>query len=281
MFADDATWCSDVIRSRGRAPSRTTPPPASLIPARRPCNGPRDRRPVQRRYEAAGMTVEVMWHAGEAAGLSPLEGRPNCQNHRVGHTYNHLRPHQALDIATPASLFRPNPQPEPVKVVSAQGSEAVPVPAESAPPALVLAPSVGAVEAGASPAWPAVRTNASHRRLGPPGRSPPLWTAPHQAGLGPGRQGVLLPRDPRAPTQTRHPRGDPGTGRPAGQLAATRTSGRQTAGLRPRGIQATQHRRAVHQPPEAVARHRHPLREDRDHLPRRTSHRRHLPVVRR
>ncbi|MFF0415593.1 integrase core domain-containing protein [Kitasatospora sp. NPDC004745] len=28
-------------------------------------------------------------------------------------TYNRLRPHQALDMATPATLFRPNPQPEP------------------------------------------------------------------------------------------------------------------------------------------------------------------------
>ncbi|MFF7926618.1 hypothetical protein ACFZDP_36735 [Streptomyces mirabilis] len=49
-------------------------------------------------------------------------------------------------MATPASLFRPNPQPEPVKVVPTQWSEAVSVPAESAPPALVPAPSVGAVE---------------------------------------------------------------------------------------------------------------------------------------
>ncbi|WP_328940249.1 hypothetical protein OG259_00030 [Streptomyces sp. NBC_00250] len=31
--------------------------------------------------EAAGIMVEVIWHAGEAAGLSPLEGRPNCQDH--------------------------------------------------------------------------------------------------------------------------------------------------------------------------------------------------------
>ena len=29
------------------------------------------------------------------------------------HTYNTTRPHQALDMATPASLFRPGPQPEP------------------------------------------------------------------------------------------------------------------------------------------------------------------------
>ena len=32
-------------------------------------------------YEAAGVMVEVMWHAAEAAGLPPLEGRPNCQDH--------------------------------------------------------------------------------------------------------------------------------------------------------------------------------------------------------
>ncbi|MGP3982918.1 transposase [Streptomyces sp. KR80] len=54
----------------------------------------------------------------------------------------------------------------------------------------------------------------------------------------------------------------------------------QATCLRPRGIQAAQRCRAVHQPPEAVARHRHPLREDRNHLPGRTPRRRHLPVVR-
>ncbi len=40
-------------------------------------------------------------------------------------------------------------------------------------------------------------------------------------------------------------------------------------------------RRAVHQPFETVARHRHPLREDRDRLPGRTPRRRHLPLVHR
>lgn len=25
--------------------------------------------------------VKVIWHASEAAGLPPLEGRPNCQDH--------------------------------------------------------------------------------------------------------------------------------------------------------------------------------------------------------
>ncbi|MFH8257824.1 hypothetical protein [Streptomyces roseolus] len=31
--------------------------------------------------EAAGIMVEVIWHADVAAGLTPLEGRPNCRNH--------------------------------------------------------------------------------------------------------------------------------------------------------------------------------------------------------
>ncbi|MER5347122.1 hypothetical protein ABT030_43955 [Streptomyces mirabilis] len=93
MFADDATWCSDVIRSRGRAPftydtaaGLTGPGTQTAVAARKaaramaraaavPFNGDEEW------YEAAGMMVEVMWHAGEAAGLSPLEGRPNCQDH--------------------------------------------------------------------------------------------------------------------------------------------------------------------------------------------------------
>jgi len=62
------------------------------------------------------------------------------------HTYNHARPHQALGMATPASLFRPGTQPE---------AGAVPAPrpapetaAEPAGPAPVLlgAQSAGAVE---------------------------------------------------------------------------------------------------------------------------------------
>ncbi|CAM5334894.1 hypothetical protein SALBM135S_05586 [Streptomyces alboniger] len=51
-----------------------------------------------------------------------------------------------------------------------------------------------------------------HGRHGPSARPPPTRAAPHQAGPGPGRQGILLPRDPRPPAPTRHPRGDPATG---------------------------------------------------------------------
>lgn len=66
----------------------------------------------------------------------------------------------------------------------------------------------------------------------------------------------------------------------SGRAAARSGARRQAIGLRPRDLEAAQHRRAVHQPPGAMARHRHPLREDRDHLPGRTPRRGHLPPVR-
>jgi hypothetical protein len=40
------------------------------------------------------------------------------------HTYNTVRPHQALNMATPASRFRPNLQPEPTTVVPVQAPDA-------------------------------------------------------------------------------------------------------------------------------------------------------------
>jgi hypothetical protein len=59
------------------------------------------------------------------------------------HAYNHARPHQALDMATPASLFRPGVPPgrEPA-------AAPLPRPAATAGPVprLVLSPSGGAVE---------------------------------------------------------------------------------------------------------------------------------------
>jgi transposase InsO family protein len=57
------------------------------------------------------------------------------------HAYNHQRPHQALGMATPASLFRPGSQPGPLLAVP------VPEPApETAVPVLLGAQSAGAVE---------------------------------------------------------------------------------------------------------------------------------------
>jgi transposase InsO family protein len=57
--------------------------------------------------------------------------------------YNHARPHQSLDMATPASLFRPNQQPEPTTVVPAQRPEST---VATPDPGLLLAPTSGAVE---------------------------------------------------------------------------------------------------------------------------------------
>ncbi|MFE7838756.1 hypothetical protein ACFU53_22730 [Streptomyces sp. NPDC057474] len=93
MFADDATWCSDVIRSRGRAAftydtaaGLTGPGTPTAVAARKAARAMARAAAVlfngdEEWYEAAGIMVEVMWHAGEAAGLPPLEGRPNCQDH--------------------------------------------------------------------------------------------------------------------------------------------------------------------------------------------------------
>ncbi|CAM5635059.1 hypothetical protein SROCM77S_06783 [Streptomyces rochei] len=59
------------------------------------------------------------------------------------------------------------------------------------------------------------------------------------------------------------------------RIPETSITGRAAWGLLPEKWAPRPHRRgnAVHQPPEAVARHRHLLREDRHHLPGRTSHR--------
>ena len=71
-------------------------------------------------------------------------------------TYNHSRPHQAIGMATPSSLFRPGGQPEPIKVTANPASthEATPNLKDTATtvgrfdvtPGIVLPPTVGAVE---------------------------------------------------------------------------------------------------------------------------------------
>ncbi|MFJ2154207.1 hypothetical protein ACIOHB_36300 [Streptomyces microflavus] len=93
VFADDATWCSDVIRSKGRAPfmydtavGLTGPGTPTAVAARKAARAMALAAAIpfkgdEEWYEAAGVMVEVMWHAGEAAGLLPLEGRPHCQEH--------------------------------------------------------------------------------------------------------------------------------------------------------------------------------------------------------
>jgi hypothetical protein len=62
------------------------------------------------------------------------------------HAYNHSRPHQALDMATPASLFRPGVSPDREAAVTARPPRAEPAAAAGPVPRLVLSPSDGAVE---------------------------------------------------------------------------------------------------------------------------------------
>ncbi|MFF3159058.1 IS481 family transposase [Streptomyces sp. NPDC057910] len=57
------------------------------------------------------------------------------------HTYNTARPHQALDMATPASRFRPNPPPEPTVVAAAASPEEPSLAAEPAAPVTMLIPT--------------------------------------------------------------------------------------------------------------------------------------------
>jgi transposase InsO family protein len=69
-------------------------------------------------------------------------------------TYNYARPHQSLDMATPASLFRPNAQPEPLVLTAPpdapgnqDAADAIPTDTTGgADSGLVLLPSAGAVE---------------------------------------------------------------------------------------------------------------------------------------
>ena len=61
------------------------------------------------------------------------------------HAYNHARPHQSLDMATPASLFRPGVSPD-REPAAAAPPRAEPAAAAGPVPRLVLSPSGGAVE---------------------------------------------------------------------------------------------------------------------------------------
>ncbi|WP_165425601.1 hypothetical protein [Streptomyces sp. BK022] len=93
VFADDPMWCSDVVRSKGRSPftydtaaGLTGPGTPTAVAARKAARAMARAAVVPRSgdeewHEAAGIMIEVVWHAGEAAGVPPLEGRRNCQDH--------------------------------------------------------------------------------------------------------------------------------------------------------------------------------------------------------
>jgi transposase InsO family protein len=81
----------------------------------------------------------------DAAG--PFADLPSAQAAITAwvHAYNHARPHQALDMATPASLFRPGTQPAPAVPALRPAPEPAAEPGQPAP-VLLGAQSAGAVE---------------------------------------------------------------------------------------------------------------------------------------
>jgi len=99
------------------------------------------------------------------------------------HAYNHQRPHQALGMASPASLFRPGSQPGPLLAAP----EPEPAPEATGPaPVLLAAQAAGAAPRprgpypGAARRQPAgTRTAAGRPGNGPaPGPGPPSRSAP-------------------------------------------------------------------------------------------------------
>ena len=79
-------------------------------------------------------------------GAGPFADLPSAQAAISGwvQAYNHSRPHQSLDMAVPASLFRPGTGPDLASLVPAPRTAPEPVPAPS--PVLHAGSSAGAVE---------------------------------------------------------------------------------------------------------------------------------------
>ncbi|MEV0742878.1 IS481 family transposase [Streptomyces sp. NPDC050549] len=101
------------------------------------------------------------------------------------HTYNTARPHQALDMATPASRFRPNPPPEPTVVaIPAPAGEASIEIEPAAPVAMLIPVSAPAMEfetVVAASGWAGVLPRVQRVRLGKEhaGRRARMWADEH------------------------------------------------------------------------------------------------------
>ncbi|TNC28633.1 IS481 family transposase [Amycolatopsis alkalitolerans] len=140
------------------------------------------------------------WHATLRRelldGSEPFVDLPSAQAAITAwvHAYNHSRPHQAIGMATPASLFRPGAQPEPLTVTVAPPSDHEATPHVSGPgvaaaaaritPGIVLPPSAGAVEFDtviAPSGQLTVLTGVQRIRLGAPrgGQRAHLWADEH------------------------------------------------------------------------------------------------------
>ncbi|WP_328759893.1 MULTISPECIES: integrase core domain-containing protein [Streptomyces] len=151
------------------------------------------------------------------------------------HTYNTDRPHRALDMATPASRFRPNPPPEPTLVTPPAAPASPEEPSHAAGPAApvtmlipVSAPAMEFETVAAAGGLVAVLPRVQRVRLGKEyaGRRARVWADEHTVHIDQERRVVSRRRQP---ARTLDARGRPG-----------RTS---TGGLRrgPAGTSGTRH----------------------------------------
>lgn len=93
----------------------------------------------------------------------------------------------------------------------------------------------------------------------------------HKKGNPAGRTGPTRPTvRPRSAGHCGHGdrRDHPRTRRPASRTRSPRFMRRAPTGLRPGPLQAPQRGRTLHRPSQAIARHRHPVRQTRPQLPR-------------
>lgn len=97
------------------------------------------------------------------------------------------------------------------------------------------------------------RPLALHVTAGQAGDAPAFEAVMARTGFHAGDSAVFLPCNLRAPPPKRHPCRHSATRRPGRTPPAARPCRRSPAGVRCRGVQAAQHRRAVHQPPQAMA----------------------------
>ncbi|MFC5639569.1 transposase [Streptomyces bullii] len=131
-----------------------------------------------------------------------------------------------------------------------------------------LAFTVTAGQAGDAPAFETVMSRIRVPRTGPGRpRTRPLAVLADRAYSSRAIRSHLRRRDIRAVI--------PQPSDQVGHPPAARPARRPSARLRQRGLQAAQHRRTVHQPPQAVARPGHTNRQARDRLPGRTPPRGH------
>ena len=91
-------------------------------------------------------------------------------------------------------------------------------------------------------------------------------------------QGLQFTSQPKASAWTRYQGNDPRTQRSVAAQEKTRTTRWPTLRIRPRRLPRPERSRKMLQPPQTMARNRHPLRQTRAQLPRRHRPSRHPPM---